>query len=297
MLTFFIKVVKYFSKVTGDVMKKIINEYLHGFKAGTIKMFKEFFNKETNKKQRANMWTFSRLIISLLIPIFSLISIITASFPLFLASIGVTGFAAMTDFFDGRSAKKHNSFSEYGKTLDQIADKVFAIMVGINLTLFNPLFSISLLGEGIIAFINATYKLKYNNLDIKSTQIGRIKQWPLSITLISGFLSVLNPVFLNFTNILIYITFILQIITANSYLIQNNANVNKIKKNEMDRLINQLEIEENENELTKSIIYRNNLKKYNIERKTKYDDLINFKNEILYNNIEVNEKIKQKIKK
>ena len=63
---------KIFFKKCGDSMKETISEFLKNFKSGTKLMFKEFFNKETNKKQRANMWTFSRLIISFLIPICSL---------------------------------------------------------------------------------------------------------------------------------------------------------------------------------------------------------------------------------
>ena len=30
-------------------------------------------------------------------------------------SIGITAFGGITDFLDGRSARKHNSFSEYGR--------------------------------------------------------------------------------------------------------------------------------------------------------------------------------------
>ena len=42
-------------------------------------MFKEFFNKETNKKQRANMWTFSRLVLAFFIPIMALIGKLLAN--------------------------------------------------------------------------------------------------------------------------------------------------------------------------------------------------------------------------
>ena len=36
---------------------------------GTKQLFEEFFTKEANKKQRANMWTFTRLVLPFLIVI------------------------------------------------------------------------------------------------------------------------------------------------------------------------------------------------------------------------------------
>ena len=84
--------------------------------------------------------------------------------------------ASITDYFDGRSARKYNSTSEYGKRLDQISDKVFSGMLGINLSILNPMFLITLLGEAIISLVNITYKVKYPDIDISSTQIGRIKE-------------------------------------------------------------------------------------------------------------------------
>ena len=42
-------------------MKGKLKKHFKELESGTKIMFKEFFNKETNKKQRANMWTFSRL--------------------------------------------------------------------------------------------------------------------------------------------------------------------------------------------------------------------------------------------
>lgn len=194
-------------------------------------MFKEFFNKKTNKKQRANMWTFSRLVTSFLIPICSLISILTSNFSLFITSICVTGFAAATDFFDGRSARKYNSFSEYGKLLDQLSDKIFSIMVGINLVLYNPMFLMTLLGEGIIAGINISYRLKYKDLNMKSTQIGRIKQWPLSVALILGFISSLVPSLSLLTKIMVLLTFMFQTATSASYIVYNNNEIKKLKEN------------------------------------------------------------------
>ena len=289
----------FFRGQCGDSMKEEMQKYWSEFKSGTKLMFNEFLDKKTNKKQRANMWTFSRLVNSFLIPICSILSILTANFSLFIVSIGITIFSASTDFFDGRSARKHNSFSEYGKLLDQVSDKVFSIMVGINLALFNPLFLLNLLGESIIAGINISYKLKYQNIDIKSTQIGRIKQWPLSAALILGFISLLIPNLTTATNILVVITFLLQLTTAISY-IENNNSIKKLKMKKINALIEELDNNENEKVKTK-IIENNNVMEENkdISRLEQCENLRNLKNELINNEIDtslLDENNYQKIK-
>ena len=165
-----------------NYIKNTVKQGLNEFKLGTKKMFKEFFNKDTNKKQRANMWSFSRLIIPIVTIITSAIAIITASYPLFAITGCIAGFGAVTDYFDGRSSRKHKSQSQYGKVLDQITDKFFAGIVGINLLFINFNYIFSLLGELLIAAVNVGFKLKYNDLDITSTRIGKIKTWPLYIS-------------------------------------------------------------------------------------------------------------------
>lgn len=265
-------------------MKDMIKNYWIELKTGTKTMFKEFFNKETNKKQRANMWTFSRLVTSFLIPICSLISILNANISLFLVSIGITAFGGLTDFLDGRSAKKHNSFSEFGKFLDQISDKLFSIMIGINLSLFNPLFLITLCGEVGIASLNALYKSKHPKLDIKSTQVGRIKQWPLFSSLVLGFLSTLIPAIAPITNIFILLTFIFQLLTTSSYIKENEKNILKLYNDEKQNIELAQVNEENKNEKvkTKSVEGKNNSK---IEQYIRLRDTLN---EIINQNNSIN---------
>lgn len=274
-------------------MGEMIKNYWLELKNGTKTMFKEFFNKDTNKKQRANMWTFSRLVTSFLIPICSLISILTANISLFIVSIGITAFGGLTDFFDGRSARKHNSYSEFGKFLDQITDKIFAIMIGITLSIFNPLFLITLCGEIGIASINVLYKSKNPNLDIKSTYIGKLKQGPLFGVLTLGFMSPLIPIISPITNIFILITFIFQIMTAGSYIKSNEINIQKINNidNKNIKLNEDINDEENEKVKTKSIDNKSSTK---LEQYTKLRILLD---EIIYNNIIEKEDTYQKTKK
>lgn len=208
---------------------KQIKKYLLDFKLGTKTMFKEFFHKETNKKQRANMWTFSRLIIALIIPILTIISIISSSTIVLTTAFISTLFGAITDFFDGRSARKYNSSSEFGKNLDATADKVFSTSLGISLSLLNPLFLINLIGELSISLTNILYIIKNPEINIKSSKIGKIKQWPLSLTFILGILSLIIPKLSLITNIAIINTFIIQLVTLTNYIKTNNNQIQELK--------------------------------------------------------------------
>ena len=265
-------------------MKESIKKYLDEFKIGTKIMFKEFFNKETNKKQRANMWTFSRLIISILILILSIMTIISFSAPILIASGSLVALGAVTDYFDGKSARKHNSASEYGKKLDQMVDKVFSIIVGTSLAVINPLYIIPLVGECTIVASNIPFCIKKKKLDNSSLMIGKIKQWPLGLAFFLGYLSPLTN-WLNITAMItIIVTYILQNVTALSYLDKNINEIVKLKKVEKNN--NLLEIEEeqnNEKELNKTLEEKNNFNN-NIEKNKneQVKELKEFKNELIY---------------
>jgi len=262
-------------------LKKMIKEGIRSFKSGTNTMFKEFFNKNTNKQQRANMWSFSRLIIPIITAVTSVIAIITSSYPLFAITGCIAGLGAITDTLDGASARKHESTSEYGKILDQVTDKYFAGIVGINLSFINPMYICTLLGELLIASINTGYKLKYPNLDINSTRIGKIKTWPLYLTLALGFFSPINSTWLTISNISIAITFLAQLLTCASYVENNNREIKNLKIKETIEEVNQLIIEEDEKE--KKLVLTKEKEQTLLE---KYKDLSNLLKQI----IEIKEK-------
>lgn len=192
---------------------------------GTKELWNDFFSKEDNEKQRANMWTFTRLILPFLIVISSSKAFTSneeKNKKLYLASsIFLTSFAAFTDFIDGKSARKHNSTSEYGKLLDQVADKVFAFMLGLNLTNLDPKYLRIVIGEVLIAGVNLYYKAKDNDIKQSSTKIGKIKEWPLFITLASGYIALLDNRFGKAKDTLIDATNLLQAATICSYIKQN----------------------------------------------------------------------------
>lgn len=268
-------------------MKEQINKYWIELKTGTKKMFKEFFNKETNKKQRANMWTFSRLIIPIITIITSILGLLTNTIGLLITSSIFAGFGAVTDYFDGKSSRKHNSSSEYGKKLDQITDKVFSGLIGINLLFINPNYIIILIGELLIASTNIFYKVKNKDLNICSTKIGKIKQFPLFISLSLGYLSNINSILFVISNISILLTALMQLATTNSYIINNNKEIKKTNKKKV--IINKTDISNDEDikQEEKSKTINNNKKIEKIKEKKKlYEDMKQLLQELETENIE-----------
>lgn len=282
-----------------DYINKTINNGITEFKNGTKTMFKEFFNKETNKKQRANMWSFSRLIIPIITFILSSIGMFLASTPIFITSGIIAGFGAVTDYFDGKSSRKHNSASEYGKILDQVTDKIFAGIIGINLLFLNPNYLFILLGELLISIVNVGYKIKDHDLDIKSTKVGKFKEWPLFATLTLGYFSSINSLLLSISNISIGITFLIQLLTSCSYIQNNNKELNKLKREKLVIMVEEIIEEDEEKQKSEELILK--------KEKTRTDQISDLKkllneitdtnNQNLENNITDNEINKQKTKK
>lgn len=213
-----------------------IKQDMHSFGNGIKTMFKEFVKKDTNKKQRANMWTFSRLICAIIIPILTTIGAITNSLPILIAAFTTAGFGAITDFFDGRSARKHNSVSKFGELLDAVTDKVFSVLLGISLSILNPVFLLNIAGEVAITITNFIYKVKHEDIKIKSSKIGKIKQWPLSLTFVLGIISILFPQLTAITNTTIFVTLMAQLATMTNYILDNEKSVKKLER---EKLLNE----------------------------------------------------------
>lgn len=199
---------------------------------GTKQLFEEFFTKEGNKKQRANMWTFTRLVLPFLIVVTSSKSFTSKeekNKKIYLAySAILAGFAGITDYMDGKCARKYDATSEYGKILDQVADKIFAFVLGLNLTNLDHRYLRIVIGEMLIASVNLYYRRKNETIDIKSSSMGKLKEWPLFMTLASGYVSSVDDRFSKLKTGLINTTNILQALTINSYIEQNNKLIKSI---------------------------------------------------------------------
>ena len=251
-----------------EEIKKCINV----LKDGTKKMFKELFHKNTFKKQIANLLTFIRLMSA---PIVLMFAILGMPIPAFVSAL----VGAATDWFDGKVARKTKSASRYGELLDQVTDKVFAILVGISVCVFNPLFLLSMLGEGAIAAINLSYQAKNKDLKIKSTYLAKVKQWPLFISFALGFLAIKIPGLSIATNSLIGITFATQIATGINYI---KVNEDKIKSIEKEKEFNKQEEISNEEELENNLENTKNKSNTNYNSiSIKKEELIKLKKELI----------------
>lgn len=258
-------------------MKGKLKKHFKELESETKIMFKEFFNKETNKKQRANMWTFSRLILPFFIILLTILSLILKMPVLFSLGGIVAGFGGLTDFFDGRSARKYNSTSEYGKKLDQFTDKVFSGLIAINISIINPMYISLLVGEALIAFINLAFKSKFNYINDNSSKIGKIKQWPLFASLFLGFFIPSGNIILNISKILCAITVALQTLTIIDYSSNHIKTIIK-KKKEIKNIPRSLEVCSLEKEKTNKL---NKTKTINDSQVSKKEELIKLRNVLL----------------
>ena len=216
----------------------------------SIKNEKTFKNKL--KKRIPNILTKSRFVAPFIIVPLSLISLNIS----FIATI----MFALTDAFDGYFARKYNAYSDYGRLLDPICDKMFAIGVTIPILIANPHLTIStIILEGIISIINLKSSIKNN--EPKSTYLGKFKTCILSLNIILNYLNFINIPLLIFTNII-------QLITAIDYyeidkekdrkkqnikLSENETIPNDTTNNDFERKRNELI------ELKKSLKSENNI--------------------------------------
>ena len=157
-------------------------------------------------KSLPNVITISRIISSML-------ASITFIFGNFWFSIGLYIYSAVSDFFDGFAARRLNAFSETGRKLDAISDKMFVLsLLFPTIVLGNYLMLIPFVFEAMISLKNLNNNK--NNIRIVTERVGKFKTAMLFPTMILGLFSskfpslnfILIP-FIGFTGELQYKTF------------------------------------------------------------------------------------------
>ena len=91
----------------------------------------------------------------------------------------------LTDWIDGFLARRFKVSTFFGSIMDSISDKLMAIVSCIILCFINKYMIASIIIEILIIFVN-TFALT-QKANIKSSYIGKIKTWVLSIAIIAGF--------------------------------------------------------------------------------------------------------------
>ena len=136
-------------------------------------------------KNIPNILTFSRIIASILAAGSFVTGNIMVAFLLYV-------YGGVSDFLDGIAARKLNAFSEFGRKLDTISDKLYAGSLLIpGILCGNLLMLIPLILELRIAYIN----LKGQKAGFKpeTQRVGKIKTAALFPTIIVGLLATISP--------------------------------------------------------------------------------------------------------
>lgn len=218
---------------------RFYNFYNHNYKDSnkhTNQIVKDMIESLDDPKAKvANRLSLSRIPLGLTIPL-------TAYFTKNQwAVLGLTGFYAISDFLDGFYSKHIIHHPTKGGTyFDAICDKIGAIELIMPVILQNPALLVNGALETIISAININSTT--NGTKVSSTKLGKIKMWPLSLSLICTYMSKTGFKFKNFeitkeefktiSNILIPITAALEAVNIIEYnnLKNNQENLSEKPK-------------------------------------------------------------------
>lgn len=162
------------------VWQYICSEYRDRYKGEIKRCIGELKQKDTAFKQIPNLLTSFRAFS--MIPVNILFLLRQPILGIILAVV-----ALLTDFFDGKIARKYNIQSKFGADLDAVCDKIVFLGLSLPLSFTNLAIFVNLFLEGLIAYVNIRGRM--NGRDTSTVFAGKVKTWILSITLIIGYLT------------------------------------------------------------------------------------------------------------
>ncbi len=262
-------------------MKEKFKKYTDKFFKEAKKNLNDLKSIKTAYKQIPNLLTFSRAIA----PIFINILFFSGNIP---GALVLCGLTFLTDAFDGPIARKLNIQSEFGADLDAICDKLLIAGIALPIIILNPIMIINVILETMISVTNI--KAKLNGKKPKSTKLGKLKTWVLSLTVLSGYITSLLNIDLALLKSLLMITpaVLFQSATFLEYLQINKKGKDEnenIKDGESETSITNLETAKNK-EKEKTI-------KKEIEKPLNLEDYKKLREELLKEEPE-EEKVKKK---
>lgn len=147
--------------------------------------------------------------------------------------------AALTDFFDGRLARKWGTTSSKGAKLDAVSDKIFAIGLTTCLAIHFRVLWILVIFELIIGGANLFFH--YQSKKTESLWIGKVKTVILFSTIILVMITYYWKTLQPITNGFIYITINLQFLSLIAYALNfyDHMHPITIEDNEMHQKIMQ----------------------------------------------------------
>ncbi len=198
------------------MMKKMIKDFF-----GDFKLQVRDIKNGNIKRQIPNMLTFSRALSPFIIIPAMLLGKIKIA-------IGALIFFAITDFLDGKIARKYNYVSDFGVKLDAVCDKIFAMSLVIPAVFECYILLFNLILEIAISYTNLLSEAKGNHP--RSTIIGKIKTTLLSITLILIYIPKTDIKIIFVASI---VTIICQVITLIKYI---NIDMDKDRKRKRNKI-------------------------------------------------------------
>ena len=239
--------------------------------------FEENLKKnKTLKSQVPNILTCSRALTPLIVT------------PLVLTGNVIPGLIAgailaSTDFFDGKLARKWHAESEFGTLIDPIVDKIFAVTLLLTGAALNPFILLNIVPEIAISVKNA--QAFNDGKTVKTSLIGKLKTWLLSINILLSFLPGATPMIRGLAT---FATFITQSIAYIDYSEKIDNQKKDNKKTEIINIIDEFDKREKTLNKEKSISKSSQIRNKKIE-------LLKYKKSLLLKSKDL-KKDKQKIK-
>lgn len=123
----------------------------------------------------------------------------------------------LTDFIDGILARKFKVQTLFGAIMDTVADKALCIVLLLALLPENKLLLYILILEIVISIVNTIgMALKKKT---KSSILGKVKMWIISITIILGYIEYFNLIDIKIVQISSMITICMQIAVIIGYIL------------------------------------------------------------------------------
>jgi len=142
-----------------------------------------------------------------------------------LIAMGIFILAAITDFFDGYIARKRNLFTDFGRFMDPLADKILVMSAMVYLVVLGEISPLILiLTESREFVISGVRMIAANrNIVISAGVLGKVKT-VVQMVMIPTVMSNLPHPFIYYTGrVLIYAAVVLAVVSAIDYIWNNRG--------------------------------------------------------------------------
>lgn len=139
--------------------------------------------------------------------------------------------ASLTDFADGRIARKYGLITDFGKFMDPLADKLLVCSAMICLVALGriPAWIVCVIVAREFAISGFRLIAADNGIVIAASYWGKFKTTFQMIMVILMILNIQNPVMQTLTNIIMWIALILTIVSLVDYIMKNKAVISQMK--------------------------------------------------------------------